>query len=70
MPRRLRTLLGTALILVFVLVYALLAMTVADSRIAEAPKLVQTLVYLLLGVVWVLPLLPLIKWMEGGRTGT
>ena len=66
MPRRLRTLLGTAFILVFVMVYALVAMSVADSRIAEAPKLVQTLVYLLLGIVWVLPLLPLIKWMEGG----
>lgn len=67
MPRRLRTLVGTVAILVFVCAYALLAMAVADSRIVEAPKLVQTLCYAVLGIAWVLPLLPLIKWMEGPR---
>lgn len=67
MPRRLRTLVGTIVILVFVIVYALAAMAVADSRIANAPKLVQTLVYFLLGTVWVLPLLPLVRWMEGPK---
>lgn len=64
MPRRLRTLLGTVAILVFVTAYALVAMAVADSRIVDAPKLVQTLVYVVLGIVWVFPLMPLIKWME------
>jgi predicted membrane channel-forming protein YqfA (hemolysin III family) len=67
MPRRLRTLVGTIAILVFVCVYALVAIAVADSRIVDAPKLVQTLVYFLLGTIWVLPIMPLIKWMEGGR---
>jgi predicted membrane channel-forming protein YqfA (hemolysin III family) len=67
MPRRLRTLVGTIAILVFVCVYALFAIAVADSRIVDAPKLVQTLVYFLLGTIWVLPIMPLIKWMEGGR---
>ena len=64
MPRRLRTFLGTFAILAFVIVYALVAMAIADSRIVDAPKLVQTLVYLLLGIAWVPPILPLIKWME------
>ncbi len=51
--------------LVFVLVYALLAMALAQSRpIQEAQGLVQTLSYVILGLVWVLPLMPLIKWME------
>lgn len=68
MPRRLRTLLGTVFILVFVMVYAMLAMALAESRIQGAPKLVQTLAYLVLGLAWVLPLLPLIKWMEGPKT--
>lgn len=67
MPRRIRTLIGTVVIIVFVVVYALVAMTVADSRIAEAPKLVQTVAYMLLGIAWVIPLLPLVKWMEGGK---
>lgn len=66
MPRRLRKFLGTVVILVFVLVYAVVAMALAESRVVDAPKLVQTLVYFLLGIGWVLPMLPLVRWMEGG----
>ena len=67
MPRRLRTLLGTVAILAFVMLYALVAMALAESRIVDAPKLVQTLAYFLLGIVWILPVIPLIRWMEGPR---
>jgi predicted membrane channel-forming protein YqfA (hemolysin III family) len=59
-----RKLIGTVTILVFVCVYALVAMALAQGRITEAPKLVQTVAYVALGLAWVLPLLPLIKWME------
>lgn len=64
MRQRNRKLLGTVLILVFACVYALVAMALAQGRITEAPKLVQTIAYVVLGLAWVLPLLPLIKWME------
>lgn len=67
MPRRLRTLIGTIAILIFVVVYALVAMALADSRISEAPKLVQTLAYMVLGIAWIVPIIPLIRWMEGPR---
>ncbi len=51
--------------LAFVVVYALIAMALAQSRpIQEAQGLVQTLCYVILGLAWVLPLMPLIKWME------
>lgn len=59
-----RKLIGTVAILVFVCIYALVAMALAQGRITEAPKLVQTIAYVVLGLAWVLPLLPLIKWME------
>lgn len=59
-----RKLIGTVVIIVFVCVYALVAMALAQGRITEAPKLVQTIAYVALGLAWVLPLLPLIKWME------
>jgi hypothetical protein len=37
----------------------------AQSRpIQEAPGPLQTLSYVVLGLAWTLPLLPLIKWME------
>ena len=64
MRRRSRTLLGTFGILAFVIVYAPLAMALADSRIAETPALVQTLIYSILGIAWIFPLMPLIRWME------
>lgn len=64
MKQRTRKLVGTVLILVFVCVYALVAMALAQGRITEAPKLVQGIAYVALGLAWILPLLPLIKWME------
>ena len=64
MNRRFRVLLGTVAILSFVMVYALVAMALAESRIVDAPKLIQTVVYFLLGVAWIGPIIPLIKWME------
>ena len=51
--------------LVFVVLYALIAMALAQSRpIQEASGLVQSLSYVILGLVWILPLMPLIKWMQ------
>lgn len=59
-----RKLVGTVAILIFVCLYALVAMALAQGRITEASKPVQTIAYIVLGLAWVLPLLPLIKWME------
>ena len=67
MSPRVRKLVGGVGMLVFVLVYALVAMALADSRpVNEAPELVRTALYVALGLVWVLPLMPLIVWMERG----
>lgn len=63
MPRRTRSLIGTIGILVFVIVYAPLAMALADSRISQTPPLVQTLLYSILGIAWIFPLMPVIRWM-------
>ena len=59
-----RKLVGTVAILIFVCVYALVAMALAQGRITEAAKPIQTIAYIVIGLIWVLPLLPLIKWME------
>ena len=68
MSPRIRKLIGGGGMLAFVLVYALVAMSLADSRpVNEAPELARTAVYIVLGLAWVLPLMPLIVWMERGR---
>lgn len=64
MSRRLRKFIGAVVILVFVCVYALVAMTVAQGRIQEASKLAQSIFYVVVGLAWILPLMPLLKWME------
>lgn len=64
MPRRIRVLVGTVGILAFVCLYAPIAMALADSRIAETPAAVQAILYSILGIAWILPLMPLIRWME------
>ena len=60
---RIRKLIGTVVMLAFIFFYALVAMAVAEGRISEAPKLIQTLAYIVLGLIWIVPLMPLVRWM-------
>lgn len=68
MTRSLRTLIGGFAMLGFVVLYALVAMALADSRPVNAlPGIAQACVYVVLGLAWILPMMPLILWMERGR---
>jgi predicted membrane channel-forming protein YqfA (hemolysin III family) len=64
MGMRSRKLIGTVVMLGFIGFYALFAMAVAEGRIRDASTAVQTIVYIALGLIWVLPMLPLIRWMN------
>ncbi len=64
MHRRVRKLVGTVTMVTFVCVYALVAMALAVGRVQELPALAQTVVYIILGLIWIVPLMPLIRWME------
>lgn len=64
MRARTRKLIGATVMLLFIFLYALFAMAVAEGRITEAPKALQTLAYIALGLLWILPIMPLIRWME------
>ena len=57
---------GMFLILSLILFWAGLVMQLSGP-IARLPVLLQTLIYCLLGIVWILPLKPLLRWMELGR---
>ena len=71
MTRRLRTLIGGGAMIAFVMFYALIAMALADSRpVQQAPLVIQILCYMVLGLAWVLPVMPMIAWMEGGKRGS
>lgn len=64
MKRRTRKLIGTIAILTFCMFYALLVMAFAHSRVPEWPRLAQLAFYAIIGTGWILPILPLIRWME------
>ncbi len=58
--------LGVLLIIVLLIAYAVLVASAAPW-LSALPVLVQAPVYLLLGVIWIAPLRPLLRWMETGR---
>ena len=64
----LRIPLGILALLVGLAVYVL-AVAWASQWIERLPVLVQALVYLVLGVAWLLPLRRFLIWMETGRWG-
>ncbi len=65
MRRRLRKFLGVVATLAFVLTYAPIAVALAQVRpLRDAPGPVRWLAYVVLGLAWVLPMLPLVRWME------
>ena len=51
------------------LLIVLLAVLVASFSgvVGRWPMLAQALFYLVIGVVWIAPLKPLLRWMETGR---
>lgn len=64
MPARIRRLIGALFMVVYVIFYALIAMALAQSRpVQDAAWYVQPFLYAIIGLAWVVPLLPLIKWM-------
>jgi K+-transporting ATPase c subunit len=65
MRKRERKFVGAVLMLCFVVVYALIAMALAQARfVQQAPGPLQAVCYAILGIAWILPMLPLIAWME------
>jgi hypothetical protein len=64
MPIRIRKLIGAAALIALVVVWALVAMALAQPMLASANHVVQALYYVVAGLGWVLPAMPLITWMS------
>ena len=60
---------GVLGLLVALLVYGIVIARYLPELIGGWPVLVQTLVYVVLGVIWLLPLRRFLIWMETGRWG-
>lgn len=63
MPIRLKKLIGTVLLIVLVVVYALLATLIAVAQLSQSGPLVHFAFFLVSGMLWILPAMAIIKWM-------
>ena len=57
---------GIFAILALIAVWAALVASLAGT-IGQWPVLLQAIFYLVAGLAWILPLKPLLRWMETGR---
>ena len=69
MPIRIKKLIGTILLVVLVILYALIATTVAAARLADSSPWVHLAYFFLTGLLWILPAMLIIRWMftSGGK---
>jgi len=63
MTIRTRKLFGTIALLVLVVVWSLLGMTVAQTPWLASSGLLQAIFYVVAGIGWVLPAMPIVSWM-------
>jgi hypothetical protein len=60
----LRKFIGAVALLVLVTVWALLAMALAQSALTSTNGLLAGIYYVVAGLGWVLPAMPIVKWMQ------
>ena len=64
MPLRFRKLIGAVALFVLVIVWALIAMAVAQFPAIRDNTVLSILYYVIAGLGWVLPAMPLVSWMS------
>ncbi|MGC1466349.1 MAG: DUF2842 domain-containing protein [Pseudolabrys sp.] len=63
MTIRIRKLIGTFALLTLAIFWTLLAMALAQSVLTDINGLVAAIFYVVAGLGWVLPAMPLVRWM-------
>ena len=63
-----RKLIGTGLILAIIALWAALVASLARF-VGTWPVLIQAPFYLVMGLAWIIPMKPLVRWIETGRFG-
>jgi Protein of unknown function (DUF2842) len=64
MPIRRRKLIGAIALIALVVTWALIAMALAQAPAIKANGVVEVIYYVVAGLGWVLPAMPLIAWMS------
>ena len=64
MTIRTRKFLGAIFLLILVVVWSLLGMTIAQTPWLANSGLLQAIFYVVAGLGWVLPAMPIVSWMS------
>jgi uncharacterized membrane protein YedE/YeeE len=64
MTIRTRKFFGTIALLVLAAVWSLMGMAVAQMPLLAASGLLQAVYYVVVGIGWVLPAMPIVSWMS------
>ena len=64
MPARLRKFIGAILLITLVVTWALVAMALAQAPMIKANGVIEVIYYVVAGLAWVLPAMPLVRWMS------
>lgn len=67
MSIRLRKFVGTVALFVLVTIWALLAMALAQAPLIHDNTLASIAYYVIAGIGWVLPAIPIVTWMSRRR---
>jgi hypothetical protein len=67
MSPRIRKLIGSIGLLALVMIWALVAMAVAQFVFRSPNTLAAWIFYVVAGMGWILPAMPLIRWMSRSR---
>ncbi len=64
MPQRLRKLIGTVILVIFLTIYCLAAMVYGATHMPDASVLAKTIFYVIGGFLWVVPAMGIVWWMQ------
>jgi hypothetical protein len=64
MPIRTRKLIGAVALLILLIVWVLLGMALAQMPLFAERPLLAAIYYVVVGLGWVLPAMPIVRWMS------
>ncbi len=64
MKKRSKKLIGSIIILLYLIIYALIAMKIGTEILNQTSAILQTIYYCISGIVWIIPVMIIMKKIE------
>jgi len=64
MKKRSKKLIGSIIIILYLIIYALIAMKIGTEILNQTSAILQTIYYAISGIVWIIPVMIIMKKIE------